>query len=98
MHWATSYIGLPWRRGATGPDAYDCWSFVAHVQKTHFGRDLPSIDLDESNAFAVSHAISNHPERENWYMVLDRKSTRLNSSHHSISYAVFCLKKKKVTV
>src|SRR5574337_1522750 len=25
----------------------------------------------------------------------DRKSTRLNSSHHSISYAVFCLKKKK---
>src|SRR3712207_7689893 len=29
-----------------------------------------------------------HPER-------DRKSTRLNSSHANISYAVFCLKKKK---
>src|SRR5689334_24350613 len=28
---------------------------------------------------------------------LDRKSTRLNSSHSSISYAVFCLKKKKNT-
>src|SRR3712207_7093527 len=27
---------------------------------------------------------------------LDRKSTRLNSSHANISYAVFCLKKKKV--
>src|SRR5437868_13141350 len=27
----------------------------------------------------------------------DRKSTRLNSSHVSISYAVFCLKKKKTT-
>src|SRR6266481_8202318 len=27
----------------------------------------------------------------------DRKSTRLNSSHSSISYAVFCLKKKKQT-
>src|SRR5437762_8264330 len=27
--------------------------------------------------------------------VLDRKSTRLNSSHRCISYAVFCLKKKK---
>src|SRR6202166_89894 len=26
--------------------------------------------------------------------VIDRKSTRLNSSHHFISYAVFCLKKK----
>src|SRR5438067_3262453 len=29
------------------------------------------------------------------YPRLDRKSTRLNSSHVSISYAVFCLKKKK---
>src|SRR5437899_6381761 len=29
---------------------------------------------------------------------LDRKSTRLNSSHLGISYAVFCLKKKKVEV
>src|SRR5437867_5214728 len=30
-------------------------------------------------------------------MFLDRKSTRLNSSHRTISYAVFCLKKKKNT-
>src|SRR2546427_3022530 len=29
------------------------------------------------------------------FLVLDRKSTRLNSSHSQISYAVFCLKKKK---
>src|SRR4051812_49638857 len=29
-------------------------------------------------------------------MKIDRKSTRLNSSHMSISYAVFCLKKKKI--
>src|SRR2546428_3645092 len=29
------------------------------------------------------------------YKSLDRKSTRLNSSHDQISYAVFCLKKKK---
>src|SRR2546430_13009598 len=29
---------------------------------------------------------------------IDRKSTRLNSSHSQISYAVFCLKKKKKTI
>src|SRR3712207_8679975 len=29
------------------------------------------------------------------FCLLDRKSTRLNSSHANISYAVFCLKKKK---
>src|SRR5690242_2429790 len=32
-----------------------------------------------------------------WNPDEDRKSTRLNSSHMSISYAVFCLKKKKAT-
>src|SRR3712207_3118181 len=30
--------------------------------------------------------------------LLDRKSTRLNSSHANISYAVFCLKKKNATI
>src|SRR2546430_11497375 len=30
-----------------------------------------------------------------WCHLADRKSTRLNSSHSQISYAVFCLKKKK---
>src|SRR2546430_12196280 len=30
-----------------------------------------------------------------FYLFKDRKSTRLNSSHSQISYAVFCLKKKK---
>src|SRR5690348_17526634 len=32
--------------------------------------------------------------RSHRHLVQDRKSTRLNSSHPSISYAVFCLKKK----
>src|SRR5438477_4933884 len=39
-----------------------------------------------------------HPARLLWWLIAtsrDRKSTRLNSSHMSISYAVFCLKKKK---
>src|SRR5699024_11980700 len=39
--------------------------------------------------FAVGMLLS--PQSPRW---LDRKSTRLNSSHVSISYAVFCLKKK----
>src|SRR5688572_32282861 len=34
-------------------------------------------------------------QAEKMLLGLDRKSTRLNSSHSQISYAVFCLKKKK---
>src|SRR5216683_6049930 len=41
-----------------------------------------------TNSHAAPHAIG-VPDPE------DRKSTRLNSSHDQISYAVFCLKKKK---
>src|SRR5699024_12679424 len=39
-----------------------------------------------------------HRRRDDQGRLLDRKSTRLNSSHVSISYAVFCLKKKKAGV
>src|SRR5436305_6359340 len=35
------------------------------------------------------------PNGTNWSAAADRKSTRLNSSHVRISYAVFCLKKTK---
>src|SRR3712207_8501285 len=40
---------------------------------------------------AVEHVLSGDEQAE----AVDRKSTRLNSSHANISYAVFCLKKKK---
>src|SRR5690606_42032051 len=50
-------------------------------------------DLQRSAADVASR----HPSQTNFGYVLceDRKSTRLNSSHVKISYAVFCLKKKK---
>src|SRR2546430_6221075 len=37
-------------------------------------------------------------EEGNWPEIVDRKSTRLNSSHSQISYAVFCLYIKKLAV
>src|SRR3712207_7327278 len=41
--------------------------------------------------------VSNNPhEFARWDRFGDRKSTRLNSSHANISYAVFCLKKKNI--
>src|SRR6267143_5852953 len=42
-----------------------------------------------------ARAVSRGPRRRPAHTRRDRKSTRLNSSHSSISYAVFCLKKKK---
>src|SRR5438876_5082740 len=50
----------------------------------HHPQSCPTVD-DEALAKADSYET----------LVRDRKSTRLNSSHPSISYAVLCLKKKK---
>src|SRR2546430_15799450 len=40
--------------------------------------------------------VSNSNAYTNYCHLTDRKSTRLNSSHSQISYAVFCLKKKQI--
>src|SRR2546427_2372123 len=45
---------------------------------------------DIATIFTAGHSRRSRP-------IVDRKSTRLNSSHSQISYAVFCLKKKKKT-
>src|SRR2546421_2732705 len=42
-----------------------------------------------------SGAVNSSDDEHVMVSVRDRKSTRLNSSHDQISYAVFCLKKKK---
>src|SRR5437667_403306 len=42
-------------------------------------------------------AVAESQHEQSRATILDRKSTRLNSSHITISYAVFCLKKKKQT-
>src|SRR2546430_9190963 len=53
---------------------------------------VANLMTEKGDEFA--HLIERTPEGLK-FKVLDRKSTRLNSSHSQISYAVFCLKKKK---
>src|SRR5699024_2151609 len=49
--------------------------------------------ISDVDVVYVAEPVGDTPEEE--ALPVDRKSTRLNSSHVSISYAVFCLKKKK---
>src|SRR2546430_8086346 len=55
------------------------------------GADVAAVDLESP---PQTRARVEAPTRR---CLADRKSTRLNSSHSQISYAVFCLKKKKST-
>src|SRR2546422_8432769 len=60
------------------------------------------IDVTESvraeGPDALRHRILEQQPRVRLLYEEDRKSTRLNSSHGYISYAVFCLKKKKIII
>src|SRR5688572_32104639 len=59
-------------------------------------RDPPTVTGDGYSTIRrlIAHENRRRLERRP-FTALDRKSTRLNSSHSQISYAVFCLKKKK---
>src|SRR2546427_8912660 len=52
-------------------------------------------EIGEHRVSQIRHDLVRHPAYRVVGEVRDRKSTRLNSSHSQISYAVFCLKKKK---
>ncbi len=52
------FIGLPYRAGARGPDAYDCYGLIAAVMKASRGVDLPDWYQDAPGAEGASRAIS----------------------------------------
>src|SRR2546427_8608111 len=75
--------------------------FRSTLQHRHFARARharkPSGQLADHLVLPRAQRIEIHlglPETD--ALRADRKSTRLNSSHSQISYAVFCLKKKKI--
>src|SRR5688572_32201337 len=59
------------------------------------GHEIDSRGERQSTRLNGEGRPSNTPVRDTGSTDEDRKSTRLNSSHSQISYAVFCLKKKK---
>src|SRR3712207_7721798 len=78
-HWRHADVRTPTRRRGAG---------VRHVAR-RAGRAARIVGL------ADDAALRSADEGVPGGAILDRKSTRLNSSHANISYAVFCLKKKK---
>src|SRR3712207_8948629 len=79
-------------RSIVGPDVLRCRGDNIELSVAVEGEPLPSkIELLLNGKVWKTLTPPNLGDR-------DRKSTRLNSSHANISYAVFCLKKKKKTI
>src|SRR5471032_1311380 len=82
--------------GSSAPNSLSCLSFfffndtaTTEIYTLSLHDALPISDRGECREPAIGRGTPSHIKRT------DRKSTRLNSSHITISYAVFCLKKKK---
>lgn len=44
MSWTKPYIGLPYKDGGDGPDAYDCWGLTRKVMREVFHVELPAYE------------------------------------------------------
>src|SRR5690554_7599979 len=86
-HEAADEAALPGRFAA-------CIVAYIHVEEEDEALDLRSREKKLSNHLKWV-ARKNNSQQIVLHSFADRKSTRLNSSHVRISYAVFCLKKKK---
>src|SRR5260221_6390362 len=80
--------------------------FRSHLEETVYHRDRPPVairqlavgmhvDPSKGGRTQIQAAVGYAEQLLRCRRVGDRKSTRLNSSHTVISYAVFCLKKKR---
>src|SRR3712207_4948644 len=92
---ACAAFGSPRTEDLTGVDRLRLGDVGDHVRElvVHVGRIVlaPRLAVD-----ADTHRQVTHVHLIGCEYAGDRKSTRLNSSHANISYAVFCLKKKKI--
>src|SRR2546426_10610468 len=92
---------------SVAPCASDCFFFffndtaTTEIYTLSLHDALPICSGSTASASAASQGTALHPTHKpdapspRFVSGRDRKSTRLNSSHLVISYAVFCLKKKK---
>src|SRR2546430_6796876 len=76
---------------------HSCFFFFLMIRRPPRSTLFPYTTLFRSPFLHLELGLPQHVELHGWDAegAGDRKSTRLNSSHSQISYAVFCLKKKK---
>src|SRR5690625_2169333 len=84
-----------YRQGDTTPEYfYMIRRGAVRLERSEGATNILLDIYDEGDVFGIRPVIADQPYLSTSIAHEDRKSTRLNSSHVAISYAVFCLKKK----
>lgn len=73
MNWVESHLfaGYRWELGGQGPEAFDCWGFVRFIQRQHFGRELPALDIGAAAPHEIARAVAHARTFECWHRVPD---------------------------
>src|SRR5256884_60808 len=97
VDWGAHAIKIEMPGGRTG-DGMGGNRHGFDFQNLHRNKRGMTLNLREPEGVAIFKKLARETDIvvENYRPDVDRKSTRLNSSHGYISYAVFCLKKKKI--
>ena len=66
MHWTAEYLGKPWRNGAEGPDAFDCYGLVRAVYWDRYRIQIPAISADATKVLAGLHAARDYADYSQW--------------------------------
>ena len=75
--------------------AVELTAFLGFIPGGDHSAETPIFDMQEGQFMPDASSHHYYMDEQSSELLGDRKSTRLNSSHTVISYAVFCLKKKK---
>ena len=91
-HWATTYLGKPWRVASSGPDAFDCWGLVVDIQRRLDGRELELIHTNPDNLRHLIRTIRDHPIRQQWQPVATPREgdiALMRQSRHPVHVGVW---------
>ena len=67
-HWALKYLGKPWRAGAYGPDAFDCWALLVDIYQKQLGISLPLHSNVDRNPLDMA-CMASHDIATEWHEV-----------------------------
>jgi hypothetical protein len=49
------YLSLPYVEGGEGPEGYNCWGLLRHIERVHFNRHLPAFVIGDAVATREAH-------------------------------------------
>lgn len=65
-HWASTYVGIPWKFGGESLDGFDCYGLFRHLMYKYYDISVPVVTITEGNYAEQMRGFGGHGELGNW--------------------------------